>query len=66
MGVDHGEAFRELEMRGMRWGWIAAVLVAILLAAAGWRLRDVLAQDACLDAGGAWRREAGRDGACRH
>ncbi|KAB7787071.1 hypothetical protein [Methylorubrum populi] len=31
------------------------------LATAGWRLRDVLAQDACLDTGGAWR-----DGACRH
>jgi hypothetical protein len=41
-------------------GWIVAAL-AVLSAAAGWHLWDVLAQDACLDAGGAWR-----DGACRH
>ena len=36
-------------------------MLAVLASAAGWRLRDVLAQDACLDAGGAWR-----EGACRH
>lgn len=49
---------------GRRWWilrWFLAVLVLAVLATAGWRLRDVLAQDACLDAGGAWR-----DGACRH
>lgn len=47
-------------MRGTGWRWIAAGAVAILLATAGWQMRAFLAQDACLDAGGAWR-----DGACR-
>ncbi|MBB5763532.1 hypothetical protein ABEV34_00990 [Methylorubrum rhodesianum] len=39
---------------------MAAALALAVVAAAGWRLRDLLAQDACLNARGAWR-----DGACR-
>jgi outer membrane lipopolysaccharide assembly protein LptE/RlpB len=39
---------------------MAAALALTVIAAAGWHLRDLLAQDACLDAGCAWR-----DGACR-
>ncbi|WP_157914108.1 hypothetical protein [Methylorubrum populi] len=45
--------------KGIRRGIVAALVLAVV-AAAGWHLHDVLAQDACLDAGGAWR-----DGACR-
>jgi hypothetical protein len=48
-----------VRMAGRR--WVVAAAVAILLVAMGWRLRDVLAQDACLDAGGTWQ-----DGTCRH
>ncbi|MER2248706.1 hypothetical protein ABS772_02150 [Methylorubrum podarium] len=46
---------------GIRRRIVVALMLAVLASAAGWRLRDVLAQDACLDAGGAWR-----EGACRH
>jgi hypothetical protein len=56
-----GMGWRGMSLRGMGWRWIAAAALAATLAVAGWRLPALLAQDACLDAGGAWR-----DGACRH
>ncbi|MEH3143810.1 MAG: hypothetical protein PGN34_00255 [Methylobacterium frigidaeris] len=40
---------------------LLGIVLAALVGIAGFRLRGWVAQDACLDAGGAWH-----DGACRH